>query len=408
MYKRTIKKEIKKLITQFPVVMITGPRQVGKSTLTYEFTKEGFSYVSLDDLNMRASAQADPLQFVKSYKLPLIIDEVQYEPQLFDVIQSIVNKQRLEKGEANGLFILTGSQENNLKKGIESMAGRVAVVHMYGLSLSEIYGNEELPFTPSLTRGNERLLNYKINKDEVFKMIVRGQYPELYRNPDINSENYYASYVQTYIERDVTEIINIKDKLKFQNFLRYIASLTGQELVVSQISRALNIKNETVNSWLSVLTETKIIYLLYPYNEMSLTKRIVKRPKIYFSDTGLAAYLARLNHAKNLAINKFAGAFFETFIVNEIMKSYTNNGKLFPGFYYRDNNQNEIDLVLVNQGQINLIEIKMGMSFNKSDAKVFGVLDNTKHSIGTHAIVCLTDKTYSIGQNIFVLPIQTI
>ena len=141
---------------------------------------------------------------------------------------------------------------------------------------------------------------------------------------------------------------------------------------------------------------------------MSLTKRIVKRPKIYFSDTGLAAYLARLNHAKNLAINKFAGAFFETFIVNEIMKSYTNNGKLFPGFYYRDNNQNEIDLVLVNQGQINLIEIKMGMSFNKSDAKVFGVLDNTKHSIGTHAIVCLTDKTYSIGQNIFVLPIQTI
>ncbi|MFA5692354.1 MAG: ATP-binding protein [Acholeplasmataceae bacterium] len=408
MYKRTLKKEIEKLIKQFPVVLISGPRQVGKSTLVHQFTHNGFSYVSLDNLNIRASANADPLQFIQSYKLPLIIDEVQYEPKLFDVIQSIVNQERIGKGEANGLFILTGSQEINLEKGIESMAGRVAIINMYGLSLSELHGVEELPFIPSFKRANERKDNYIINKKEVFELIVRGFLPELHRNKNIDSEIYFQSYVQTYIERDVMQIINIKDKLLFQSFLRYIAALTGQELITSHIAKALNIRNETVNSWLSILIASKIIFLLYPYNEFSLTKRVIKRPKIYFTDTGLAAYLARLSHPENLAINKFSGAFFETFVINEIMKSYTNNGKTFPGFYYRDNNQNEIDLVLVSQGKMNLIEIKTGMSFNKSDANVFNILNKTKFIKETHAIISLSDRVYSIGKDIFVIPIQSI
>lgn len=408
MIKRTIEKKVRELINVFPVVLISGPRQVGKSTLAYKFKEQGFSYVSLDDLNMRASANADPVQFIKSFQLPLIIDEVQYEPKLFDVIESIVNKTRLEKGSANGLFILTGSQEIKLEKGIESMAGRVAVIHMYGLSLSEIHGVDEIQFKPSLERSRKRINNYKISKDMLYEVIVRGSYPELYRQSQLKSDDFYNSYVQTYIERDVKEIIEIKDKILFQNFLRYMASLTGQELVISTISKALGIRNETVNAWLSVLTATKIIYLLQPYNELSLTRRIVKRPKIYFTDTGLAAYLARLSDAKNLSINRFAGAFAETFMMNEVMKSYTNNGLTFPAFYYRDKNQNEIDLVLVEKGEINLIEFKEGMSFTKKDVTTFKLLNDSKLIKSTNAIICLTEEPYSLDKDIYVLPIQTI
>jgi predicted AAA+ superfamily ATPase len=184
--------------------------------------------------------------------------------------------------------------------------------------------------------------------------------------------------------------------------------MTGQELVIECISKSLGIRRETINSWISVLLSTKIIYLLEPYNEFSLIKRVIKTPKVYFTDTGLAAYLARLDNVENLEINRFAGAFAETFIINQIMKSYTNSGLDFPAFYYRDNNQKEIDLILISGGVLHLIEIKDGISYSKKDISAFKVLDSTNFKKSANAIICLTDRPYVLDKNTFALPISAI
>ena len=273
MIKRTIQKQIETSIKTKPVTLITGARQVGKSTLCYEMKKEfGFNYVSLDDRFERAQAINDPELFLKLHPCPLIIDEVQYAPQLFDSIESVVNKKKLETGSNNGMFILTGSQAYELMNGVtESMAGRVSIIKMSALSASEIFGQEELKFEINPTKNNKRISNYKINLDELYKLIVRGMYPELYDKPEISSDSFYANYVATYIERDVPQLINVKDKMKFQNFLEILASLTGQELVYDTIAKAIGVKVDTVQSWISVLAAAgEIIYLLQPYNELSL------------------------------------------------------------------------------------------------------------------------------------------
>ena len=410
MIKRTIKKQIELSIKTKPVTLITGARQVGKSTLAYEIKKEyDFNYVSLDDRRERTQAINDPELFLKMHSWPLIIDEVQYAPALFDVIESIVNKQKLETGNNNGMYILTGSQAYELMNGVtESMAGRVSIIRMSPLSSSEIYGKEELKFVIDPVKNQERISNYRISVDELYKLIVRGMYPELYDKLDINTESFYSNYVDTYIERDVSQLINVKDKMKFQNFMEILASLTGQELVYDTIAKAVGVKVNTIQSWVSVLIAGEIIYLLQPYNELSIVKRIVKRPKIYFNDTGLACYLARLNNEEVLKKSIFAGRFIETYIVNEIKKSYRNNGLKENFYYYRDNNQNEIDLIILENGTLHYVECKSGISFNKSDIKSFRQLDDTKYKKGSSCIICNTDSIYTIDEDVFALPITII
>ena len=410
MIKRTIQKQIETSIKTKPVTLITGARQVGKSTLCYEMKKEfGFNYVSLDDRFERAQAINDPELFLKLHPCPLIIDEVQYAPQLFDSIESIVNKKKLETGSNNGMFILTGSQAYELMNGVtESMAGRVSIIKMSTLSASEIFGQEELKFEVKPTKNNKRISNYKINLDELYKLIVRGMYPELYDKPEISSDSFYANYVATYIERDVSQLINVKDKMKFQNFLEILASLTGQELVYDTIAKAIGVKVDTVQSWISVLAAGEIIYLLQPYNELSLVKRIVKRPKLYFYDTGLACYLARLNNEEVLKKSIFAGRFVETYIVNEIKKSYRNNGIRDNFYYYRDNNQNEIDLIILDNGELHFVECKSGVSYSKKDVKAFKQLENSEYIKGSSCILCNTETVYSIDEDVYVLPISAI
>lgn len=410
MIKRTIQKQIETSIKTKPVTLITGARQVGKSTLCYEMKKEfGFNYVSLDDRFERAQAISDPELFLKLHPYPLIIDEVQYAPQLFDFIESVVNKKKLETGSNNGMFILTGSQAYELMNGVtESMAGRVSIIKMSALSASEIFGQEELKFEINPTKNNKRISNYKINLDELYKLIVRGMYPELYDKPEISSDSFYANYVATYIERDVSQLINVKDKMKFQNFLEILASLTGQELVYDTIAKAIGVKVDTVQSWISVLAAGEIIYLLQPYNELSIVKRIVKRPKLYFYDTGLACYLARLNNEEVLKKSIFAGRFVETYIVNEIKKSYRNNGIRDNFYYYRDNNQNEIDLIILDNGELHFVECKSGVSYSKKDVKGFKQLGNSEYIKGSSCILCNTETVYSIDEDIYVLPISAI
>ncbi len=410
MIKRTLKSQIEESIKNKPVTLITGARQVGKSTLCYEIKKEyGFNYVSLDDRRERAQAISDPELFLKMHNWPLIIDEVQYAPALFDVIESIVNKQKLETGKNNGMFILTGSQAYELMKGVtESMAGRVSIIRMSPLSASEIYNKDESKFEINPISNNKRILNYHIEVNELFKLIVRGMYPELYDNKEISSDSFYSNYVDTYIERDVSQLINIKDKMKFQNFMEILASLTGQELVYDTIAKAIGVKVNTIKSWISVLMAGEIIYLLEPYNELSVVKRIVRRPKIYFNDTGLACYLARLNNDENLKRSAFAGSFFETYVVNEIKKSYRNNGIKENFYYYRDSNQNEIDLIILENSMLHFVECKAGVSYNKSDIKGFKYLKDSKYQIGLSCIICNTDSIYTIEENVYALPVTAI
>lgn len=410
MIKRTIKSQIVESIKNKPVTLITGARQVGKSTLCYEIKKEyGFRYVSLDDRRERVQAISDPELFLKMHSWPLIIDEVQYAPALFDVIEFIVNKQKLETGKNNGMFILTGSQAYELMRGVtESMAGRVSIIRMSPLSASEIYNKDELKFEINPILNNKRIFNYHIEINELFKLIVRGMYPELYDNKEISSDSFYSNYVDTYIERDVSQLINIKDKMKFQNFMEILASLTGQELVYDTIAKAVGVKVNTIKSWINVLMAGEIIYLLEPYNELSVVKRIVRRPKIYFNDSGLACYLARLNNDENLKRSAFAGRFFETYVVNEIKKSYRNNGIKENFYYYRDNNQNEIDLIILENGMLHFVECKAGVSYNRSDIKAFSCLNDSKYQIGLSCIICNTDSIYTIDGNVYALPVTAI
>lgn len=410
MIKRTILQYVNIELSNYPVVVITGPRQVGKSTLAYSFVEtRNFKYVSLDDINERQLATEDPKYFIEKNGYPLIIDEVQYAPRLIEVIESIVNTKRLEKKESNGLFLLTGSQTYRLMKNLtESLAGRAAIIKMMPLSENEVNQTKETPFVPSIDHISESSDKPVLKIDDLFQKITKGYYPELFNNPGMDSNRYYSYYVSTYIDRDVSELINVKDKLKFTQFMTVLASLTGQELVMDNLSKIIGVSIPTIKEWVSVLETSGIIYLLQPYNEASIIKRIVKRPKIYFSDTGLASHLAKLQNAKNLASSHFAGAFVETYVMNEIMKSYINNGYEFNAYYYRDNNANEIDLILVRDGILYCVEIKSGMTYSLIDVKAFKQIEKTKYSLGASGIICSTPKYYSLSSNVHVIPISSI
>lgn len=410
MINRTIKETIIKCIKTKPVTLVTGARQVGKSTLCYEIKKQfNFNYVSLDDIRERELAIKDPELFLEFHKWPLIIDEVQYAPKLFEVIEAIVNKEKLQNGVNYGMYILTGSQAYNLMNGVtQSLAGRVAIVRMSPLSTREIYSLDEQKFDFDLIKLFKRSNDFTIDIDTLYKLITKGMYPELYDNINLDINMFFSSYVSTYIERDVSQLINLKDKLKFQNFLEVLASLTGQELIYDTLAKAIGVKVDTIKSWISILLAGDIIHLLEPYNELSNVKRIVKRPKIYFSDTGLACYLARLNNENVLKNSIFNGRFVETYIVNEIRKSFLNNGISTNFYYYRDTNQNEIDLIILDGGVLHCIECKTGINFSKSDAKAFLKMKKSNYPLGLNCIICNTPKIYKIDDNIYALPLTSI
>ena len=409
MIQRSIKEVLINNINSYPVTLVTGARQIGKSTLCYELTKENnFNYVSLDDLDNRSEAINDPKFFLEKHKTPLIIDEVQYAPVLFEYIEAIVNKKRLETGDANGMYVLTGSQKFKLMKNVtESMAGRVGVINMSPLSYNEVISRIEIPFKVDLNAALQRS-ERKISSDELFELITRGFYPELYRNPKLNVNTFYSNYVSSYIDRDVTDIIEVKNKLLFHKLMQLLASLTGEELIYDNLAKQIGVDKKTIVNWISVLEASNIVYLLQPYFESSLTKRVIKRPKIYFRDTGLACHLAKLGDAKNLSVSHFAGHFVETYVINEIMKSYENTETYAEFYYYRDSNQNEIDLIIQENGKLTLVEIKSGMNFNNSAIKGFKALENSKYMIDKSCVICLNESVYKINEDVYVLPVSVI
>ena len=407
MIDRSILPTIKDQFGLKPVVLITGARQVGKTTLCGIIRKEfNIGYVTLADNNERILARTDPEMFIKTHGYPLIIDEVQYAPGLFETIESVVDRARFNDPEVHGLFILTGSQKYRLMEGIsQSMSGRVGIVDVPAISLSEEYGLHEKPFTITPESSFDRAS--KINDDmSMYSRIIRGMYPEIMTKKKLSPQRFYSDYVDTYIMRDVSEIINVKDRQRFRSFMEIVASFTGQVLVYETISKAVGIDQKTVKSWLSVLEAGDLITLLEPYSDRSITKRVAKRPKIYMKDTGLACYLAKIPDEKILMSSYLKGPMMETFIINEIMKTHLNKGLETPFFYYRDSNDNEVDLVMLYDGKLNMIECKSGISFGASDIKTFGRLATSLDRIG--CIVCLTDTPYPITKSEYAIPLKTI
>ena len=409
MIQRHIYDQIVDSIKSKPVTLITGARQVGKSTIAFEFEKMGYSYVSLDNARERETARKDPDLFLQLHPWPVIIDEVQKAPELFESIEEIVNNEKRKRIDNYGMFILTGSQSYKLMKGVtESLAGRVSIIHMMPLSRNEILGRDEPVFDFDLKNIQKRANDNPLTVIELFDNIVKGFYPELYSNSGLKLQKFYSDYVETYIERDVSDLVNVKDKLLFIHFMELVASLTGEEIVYDNIAKILGIDKKTVMSWLSILIAGNIVYLLEPYNEMSIAKRIVRRPKLYFTDTGLACYLARLTSGEILQNSNFSGRFVETYIINELRKSYVNNGIEPHFYYYRDNNMNEIDLVIIQDGKLHRVECKSGIKFNNSAVKGFKQLDKTNYQIGAKAIICNTDKIYPLDDDVYVLPLSGI
>lgn len=411
MINRTIYKEIIDTIKNKAVTVITGARQVGKTTLCSKIEIElGFNYVSLADPIIRNSAKSDPSEFLSLNPFPLIIDEIQKAPELFEYLEGIVDKE-IKKGNKKGLYVLTGSQAYKLMKGVtESMSGRVGLISMSPLSLSEITNKEEIPFEIDIQRIKNRTKDYLIDTNTMYEYIVRGFYPELYDNTNLKTSIFYADYVETYLERDVSDFINLKDKQKFLNLMSVLASLTGQELIYDNLSKIIGVDVKTIQSWISVLIAGNIIYLLYPYNEESMVKQVTKRPKIYYGDTGLACYLARVTTPETLKASYLKGHMVETFIVNEIIKSYKNNryDKETSFYYYRNSKQEEIDLIIVRDGKISLIECKSGEEFNSKDVSSFDNLSKTRLEMTNNAIICTTKNIYSIGKGVYVIPFTSI
>jgi uncharacterized protein len=412
MIEREIEKVIKDAIKHYPITLVTGPRQIGKSTLLYnKFLKMGYHYISLDDSLELSLAVSDPRSFLEINKPPLIIDEAQKAPMLFVELERIVNDSRLKKGniESNGMYILSGSQRTDLlNKAKESLSGRVAIVDMNNLSINEIFSRKSIPFSVDLKNFSTRSQSLKIEENKIFELIYRGFFPVLYDDKDLNPQLYYSSYLTTYLEKDLKEIIGISDEVKFINFLKILASNTGQELIYDNYAKQVGVVINTIKSWFSALIKTGIIYLVQPYNENSIVKRIVKRPKIYFFDTGLAAYLCGIDSRETLQNSFLKGRFFETFVFNEIRKSYLNNGEMQDLYYYRDTEQNEIDLILLRKGIISCVEIKSGQSFNLSETKAFKILENTKYIKGKNAIICNADKISMLEDGTLIIPVTSI
>lgn len=415
--KRTIEKSIKELEKTFPVVMITGPRQVGKTTLLNRITKENkkqkINYISLDDLNARTLAIEDPELFLRTYETPLIIDEFQYAPNILSYIKMIVDKKRLDSLDdktvkSNGLFYLTGSQAFQTMKNVtESLAGRVGILDLYGLSNREINGLIEDVFIPDLDILKQKELTKKLSTIQIYEKIIQGSYPELYKNKAINRNQYFETYIRTYIERDIRQIINIQDELKFLKFISNVAARTGQELNMTDICRGVEISNSTGENWLSILTNTGLVYLLQPYSNNRIA-RIVKKPKIYFMDTGLACYLSGYLDSITLEKSAYNGAIFETYVISEIIKSFTNNGidARKHLYYYRDNNGKEIDLLIINNNVVYPIEVKKSANPGIDAIKHFSIVEKFGMEIGNGGVICMKESLFPIDRKNNYIPIE--
>ena len=406
---RAIEPVVSSIAKAFPVLLVTGPRQVGKTTLLKHIAEAGRdlaqppgrNYVTLDDPLQRRLAVEEPELFLERFEAPVIIDEIQYAPGILPYI-----KMRVDRDGTKGAYWLTGSQIFHLMRDAsESLAGRVGIVHLLGLSQAEIAGRPSVPFLPTKEfLATKRRGTEKGSLTEVFTAIQRGSLPALYageKRPDV--EQYYSSYVQAYLQGDIKDLMQVGDELAFLRFLTAAAARTGQMLQYADLARDIGISQPTAKKWLSLLVTSGIVTLVEPWHDNTLT-RMIKAPKLYFLDTGLAAYLTRWTSPEALEAGASAGAFFETFVVSEVMKSWYNAGKTPPVFYYRDKDRNEIDLILESDGEIHPVEIKKSANPGKDAIAAFRVLANAGKSVGSGGVVCCASEYLPLDAKNSIVP----
>ena len=402
--KRHAEKTVEQLSKMFGAVLVAGPRQVGKTTMLDTLTGD-INKVTLDDPIIRAGAEEESGTFFKDNPPPVFVDEIQKAPALFEQIKLLLDRDR-QKGQ----FYMCGSQQFKMMKGVsESLAGRIGLVTLLGLSLRETCKVScNTPFVPTAEYFAERkqeLANVSYN--DVWNIIHRGSMPELRENPDFDWQMFYGAYVRTYIDRDVRELSEIGDTVKFTKFMVAAAASTAQLLNLASLARDVGISQPTAERWLSILVASNIVYLLQPYSN-NIIKRAIKTPKLYFLDTGLAAYLTKWNTPDVLKNGAMAGAFFETFVISEIIKSYYNKGVLeLPLYFYRDKDMREIDLIIEDGGTLYPLEMKKHADPSKKDIDAFSVLDKIPEiKRGPGGVICLYDKLITLQGEDKIIPIN--
>ena len=405
--KRHLEEKVISISKNFSAILLTGPRQSGKTTMLKRLAeKEGIGreYVTLDDLSARDMAKNDPALFLQIHKPPILIDEVQFAPELFPYI-----KIHIDKYHNPGDFWMTGSQIFRLMRGVsESLAGRVALLHMSPLSQREIEGASALPFTTDLDTLVSECKNIRpAAAPEIFKRLWRGSMPGIVSGRFPDRDIYYSSYISTYIERDVRELSGDIDALKFNRFVTAMAARTSQMLNYSALAEDADIDVATAKAWSNILETLGIIFLLHPYSN-NVLKRTVKTPKVYFYDMGLVCYLTKWTSSEIAEIGAMSGALLENYAVSEIMKSYQDAGKEPYIYYYRDRESKEIDVILESNGKLHPIEIKKTASPDRRIVKNFGVLDKAPIEIGTGGVLCMAESIGAFDRNHLIIPIWVI
>ncbi|MBR4424606.1 MAG: ATP-binding protein [Oscillospiraceae bacterium] len=395
------------LSKSWPAILLTGPRQVGKTTMLLELAKKeniGRGYVTLDDLTERDMAKHDPALFLQLHQPPVLIDEVQYAPELFTYI-----KIHIDRNHRPGDFWMTGSQIFRLMAGVqESLAGRVALLHMPPMSQREIVGAACVPFTTNLDRLlAERDRMRPVTAPELFTRLWRGSMPGIVSGEYPDRNIYYSSYLSTYVERDVRGLSGNVDALKFNRFVTAAAARCSQLLNYNALAEDADIDIQTSKAWINILETLGIIFLLHPYSN-NVLKRTIKTPKVYFYDTGLVCYLTRWSSPEVAESGAMSGALLENYTMSEIMKSYQNAGLEPYLYFYRDRDAKEIDAILEGDGKLCPLEIKKTATPDKRLTRVFGVIDKAPLRRGTGAILCMADKLSAFDRDNLIVPIWMI
>lgn len=420
--KRAAEDTLLRISKMFPVLLLTGPRQVGKTTLLQRLAEmqRGIGierkYVTLDDPDVRYLAKRDPALFLQRYSPPVLIDEIQYATELLPYI-----KMNVDRSKRKGDFWITGSQAFRLMNNVsESLAGRVGIVNLLGLSDAEIDQEPSEPFQTDPAYLMNRL-SQRTPKglNEIYRRIFKGSMPELYADETVDWETYYRSYVDTYLQRDIRDLAQVADEMQFFEFMTVVAAHTSKPVVYEQLAGAVGISAPTAKKWLSILVSSHVIALVQPYHNNAL-KRVVKMPLLHVLDTGLAAYLLKWGNPEALEKGAMSGAFFESYVFSEIYKSYLNAGKEPPVFYYRDKDQKEIDLLIYQNGVLFPIEIKKAASPGKAAIKNFNVLEavaceetfggmeSLKVEIGTGSVICMANDLLPLDEKNWYVPVWLI